>query len=112
MGKLNSGSKCLKLRPSNDSNISTQHSKAGHRSRACESTHLVESVNLHCEAVDARHGRHGLQLWDVRGQVGLEGNIVEKFVTYVRLFTILQRKHKETKSSEHFKLNVCVAQSS
>lgn len=66
------------------------------RRQAGGSTYLIESVDLHCEAVDTRHGCHGLQLWDVRGKMSLEGDIVEKFVTYIRLLTVLQRHHDQS----------------
>lgn len=55
------------------------------------SSHLVKSIDLHGEAVDAWHGRHGLQIWDVGGKISLEGNIVEKLVAYVRLLAILKQ---------------------
>lgn len=59
------------------------------------STHFVKSVHLHSEAINTRHRGHGLQLWDVRGKISLEGNVMKKLVTYVRLFTILKSKDGE-----------------
>lgn len=68
-------------------------------------TNLVEGVDFHGEAIDSRHGRHGLQLRAVGGKVGLKGNVVEEVVAHIWLLTVLRWGERWKNNILNFKLN-------